>query len=78
MKGLKLLLGVGVLALLAGCMNYYQVTDTVNGTKYYTKSVKDYKSGAVSFTDKKSGARVTLQNHAVKPIDRDTYKENVR
>ncbi|MDG1462694.1 MAG: hypothetical protein P8R04_03915, partial [Gammaproteobacteria bacterium] len=60
------LLTIGLLLLvLSSCMGfgYYQVTDTVNGTNYFTKGVKDTKSGAVSFTDANSGARVTLQNH---------------
>ncbi len=79
MKILRLLAIGLVLAILSGCIgfSYYQVTDTVNGTDYYTKGVKDFKSGAVSFTDAKSGSRVTLQNHKVTKIDRGEFKENV-
>ena len=80
MKNLRLLAIGLMLAILSGCMGfgYYQVTDTVNGTEYYTKGVKDSKSGAVSFKDANSGSRVTLQNHIVKKIDRSEFKDNVR
>jgi len=78
MKITKLLMILAAFGSLTACMSYYQVTDTVNGTEYYTKSVKNMKSGAVSFTDKETGARVTLQNSAVRKIDKDEYKENIR
>ncbi len=78
MKTLRLLAVGALLAMLTGCMNYYRVTDTVNGTDYYTKSLKDFRSGAVAFTDKRSGARVTLQSYKVEEIPRSEYKEAVR
>ena len=65
------------IVMLSGCLGYYQVTDTVNGTDYYTKKVKNIKGGGVSFTDASNGATVTLQSNEVKKIDKDTYKANV-
>ena len=78
MRTIRLLASGLVFAVLAGCMNYYQVTDAVNGTKYYTKSLADQKSGAVVFKDASTGAQVLLQNYRVKEISRDEYKEGAR
>ena len=66
------------LGSLTACMGYYQVTDTVNGTRYYTKSVKDLKSGAVAFTDAETGSRITLQKRTVIKLERNAYAEKVR
>ena len=78
MKMIRFLVIVGVLGSLSACMSYYQVTDTVNGTRYYTKSVKEIKSGAVAFTDSATGSRVTLQKHTVTKLGRNEYKDSVR
>jgi hypothetical protein len=78
MRTLRLLAAGLVFVVLAGCMNYYQVTDSVNGTNYYTKSLKDQKSGAVVFKDDSTGAKVLLVNYRVKEISRAEYKEGAR
>ena len=78
MKMIRFLVVVAVLGSLSACMSYYQVTDTVNGTRYYTKSVKEFKSGAVAFTDSATGSRVTLQKHTVTKLGRNEYKDSVR
>ena len=78
MRTLRLLASGLVFVMLAGCMNYYQVTDPVNGTKYYTKSIGAQKSGAVSFKDASTGARVLLLNHRVKEISKEEFKEGAR
>jgi hypothetical protein len=78
MKMIRFLVAVAVLGSLSACMSYYQVTDTVNGTRYYTKSVKEFKSGAVAFTDAATGSRVTLQKHTVTKLERKEYADRVR
>jgi len=78
MKTMKLVFVVTVFSMLAACTSYYQVTDTVNGGEYYTKKVKNLKSGAVSFKDAKTGAQVTLQNNAVQVVDKAAYQEGIQ
>ena len=63
-------------ALAAGCVSYYQVTDPTTGKRYYTQKVKEQGS-AVQFTDAKTGAKTTLQNSEVLEVDEAAYKAGV-
>ncbi|HMU56514.1 MAG TPA: hypothetical protein PKA61_16000 [Nitrospira sp.] len=66
---------VGLMTMVAGCTNYYRVTDPASGKSYYTTEVKDAgKSGAVKIKDAKSGSMVTLQSSEVKEITSDEYE----
>jgi hypothetical protein len=69
-----LLLG-GLTMLVAGCTNYYRVTDPTTGKAYYTTKVGDAgKGGTVKIKDEKTGSTVTLQYSEVKEISKDEYK----
>lgn len=59
----------------SGCgSSYYRVRDTANtDNTYYTKSYKTRRAGTISFTDARSGAKVTLQNSAVQKISREEW-----
>jgi hypothetical protein len=59
----------------SGCQkNYYRVRDTANADNaYYTTKYKSRRGGTISFTDSRSGAKVTLQNSAVQRISREEW-----
>lgn len=67
----SLIAAVG-LVVLAGCTNYYQVTDTSNGKQYFTTQV-NHKSGATMFKDGKTGNQLTIQNTEVKTIKKEEF-----
>ena len=52
----------GLTMLVAGCTNYYRVTDPTTGKAYYTTKVDADKSGAVKIKDEKTGSMVTLRS----------------
>jgi len=62
----------GVLA--TACASYYKVMDPTSGTVYYTEKVDRGSGGAVTFTDSKSGADVTIQNSEVKEISEKEFE----
>ncbi|BFU96506.1 MAG: protein of unknown function [Nitrospira sp.] len=65
----------GLVGMVAGCTNYYRVTDPHSGKTYYTTEVKDAgRGGAVKIKDAKSGSTVTLQSSEVKEITSDEYE----
>ena len=68
-----LMLG-GLIMLVAGCTNYYRVTDPTTGKAYYTTKVDAGKGGAVKIKDEKTGSTVTLQSSEVKEISKDEYQ----
>jgi hypothetical protein len=68
-----LMLG-GLTMLVAGCTNYYRVTDPTTGKAYYTTKVGDAGSGAIKIKDEKTGSMVTLQSSEVKEISKDEYE----
>lgn len=73
---LALMLALG----LSGC-SYYQVTDSDTGAVYVTNDmckVKKSQKKAVTFKEKISGEKVTLQSPAVEKIARATYKAEVK
>ena len=64
--------------LLAGCgTDYYRVNDPAGEKQYYTKEIKNTKTGAITFKDEKSGSVVTLQSSEVKEISKDDFKAAV-
>jgi hypothetical protein len=64
-----------VLALpLSGCSAYYMVRDPAGRTDYYTRDIDSAGvSGAIKFTDQRSGAVVTLQSSEVRQISKDEF-----
>ena len=81
MKTTYLAFGVlcGMAGLLAGCGgNYYKVNDPAGERLYYTTEIEQSKAGAVTFKDKKSGSKVTLQSSEVKEISEDEFNAGVK
>ena len=68
----------GLVAVMAGCTTYYQVNDPAGTKEYYTTKIKETKTGAIAFTDKKSGSVVTLQSSEVKKISEDEFEAAVK
>jgi len=65
--------------LLAGCGgNYYKVNDPAGERLYYTTEIEKSKAGAITFKDKKSGSKVTLQSSEVKEISEDEFNAGVK
>lgn len=64
---------------LAGCATY-KVIDPTSGKVYYTNKIKKEKKrgGTVRFTDKRTGAKVTLSSSEIHKIPRKEYKEGVK
>lgn len=70
--GLMLL---ALVSMVAGCTNYYRVSDPASGKTYYTTEVKNAGgSGAVKIKDGKTGSMVTLQSSEVKEITSEEYE----
>ena len=64
---------------LVGCATYHKVTDPTSGKVYYTKKIKKEKrGGTVTFTDDRTGAKVTLQSSEVQKIPKKEYKEGTK
>ena len=81
MKTTYLAFGVlcGMAGLLAGCGgNYYKVNDPASERLYYTTEIEQSKAGAITFKDKKSGGKVTLQSSEVKEISEDEFNAGVK
>jgi hypothetical protein len=69
----------GLVTLVAGCGgDFYRVNDPAGDKQYYTKDIKQTKSGAITFKDEKSGSKVTLQSSEVKEISEDEFKAAVK
>jgi len=63
--------------LLAGCA-HHQVSDPTTGRTYFTRNAQRAPySGAVIFTDGKTGELLTLQNTQLKQISREEYNRAV-
>jgi hypothetical protein len=62
------------LALLAGCTNYYKVTDPSTGKVYYSTEVKQRDSGATTLKDARTGDEVTVQNSEVQKIKKEAFE----
>ena len=69
----------GMAGLLAGCGgNYYKVNDPAGERVYYTTEIEKSRAGAITFKDKKSGSKVTLQSSEVKEISEDEFKAGLK
>jgi hypothetical protein len=69
----------GVAGLLGGCGgNYYKVNDPAGERLYYTTEIEQSKAGAITFKDKKSGSKVTLQSSEVKEISEDEFNAGIK
>ena len=63
--------------LMTGCASYYKITETKNNRVYYTTSYSSKKSGAITFKDAATGAKVTLLEHSMQKIDKEEFENNV-
>jgi len=69
----------GMAGLLAGCGgNYYKVNDTAGDRLYYTTEIEKSRAGAITFKDKKSGSKVTLQSSEVKDISKEEFEAAIK
>ena len=69
----------GMAGLLAGCGgNYYKVNDTAGDRLYYTTEIEKSRAGAITFKDKKSGSKVTLQSSEVKDISKEEFEAGLK
>lgn len=66
-----------LLMVLAGCSNYYKVTDPSTERVYYTKKVSYKRSGSVQIKDAKTGAKVVLPTSEVQEIKKDEFSQGV-
>ena len=66
---------VMVAGMLAGCEQYYQVTDPESGKVYYTRWLDRKAGGAYCFTDERTSAEVTLQNTEVLKLSPEAYRD---
>ncbi len=74
-----ILLAVTAVLLGTGCGGgYYAITDPTTEKVYYTRKFSQVKrSGAVAFTDAKSGNYVTVQNSEIQRLKSKEYKEAI-
>ena len=63
--------------LLMGCSSYYKIVATDTNRVFYTKSISNKKSGAITFTDANSGEKVTLLQCSQKKISKEEYQDSV-
>ncbi len=68
----------GLVTVMAGCTTYYLVNDPAGTKEYYTTKIRETKTGAIAFTDMKSGSVVTLQSSEVKKISEDEFEAAVK
>ena len=61
-----------IVILLSGC-TYYRVIDPATSNVYFTTDIDRSDSGAVVFTDSRTGDRVTVQNSEVTELNHDEY-----
>ena len=81
MKTTHIAFGVlcGMAGLLAGCGgNYYKVNDPAGDRLYYATEIDQSKAGAITFKDKKSGSKVTLQSSEVKDISKEEFEAGLK
>jgi hypothetical protein len=72
-------IGIAVFAL-SGCGGGpYRIRDTGSAdTTYYAKKYKKHRDGTISFTDARTGAKVTLQSSTVEEIPQDEWRGAVK
>jgi hypothetical protein len=65
--------------LLAGCGgNYYKVNEPAGDRLYYTTEIDQSRTGVITFNDKKSGSKVTLQSSEVKSISKEEFEAGAK
>ena len=77
---MKRLLGLGLgLLLIFGCggKTYWMVNDLNTNKVYYTQGIDSLSSGAMKFTDARTGNTITLQNHGEKKMTEEEFKAAV-
>lgn len=68
----------GMAILLGGCGgDYYRVNDPAGDKLYYTTDINRTKTGAITFKDKQSGSKVSLQSSEVKQISKEEFEAGV-
>jgi hypothetical protein len=67
------------LLLIFGCggKTYWMVDDLNTNKAYYTQGIDSLSSGAVKFTDARTGNTITLQSHGEKKITEEEFKAAV-
>jgi len=70
------LIAVAAMTSLAGCANYYRVTDPSSGKVYYTRDINHRDGGAISLKDAATGDQVTLQNSQVSKVSKEEFETN--
>jgi hypothetical protein len=75
---IKSLLVCGLILTVAGCTNYYRVTDPATGKTYYTTDIDEEKGGAVKLKDERTRTNVVLQSSEVREISEDEYEAEVK
>lgn len=69
----------GMAGVLGGCGgDYYRVNDPAGDKLYYTTDIDRTKTGAITFKDKKSGSKVSLQSSEVKQISKEEFETGVK
>jgi hypothetical protein len=63
--------------MVAGCSNYYRVTDPGSARTYYTTDI-DERSGRLKFKDERTRNSVTLHSAEVSEISEDEYGAEVK
>ncbi|HKU47839.1 MAG TPA: hypothetical protein VJQ58_13205 [Burkholderiales bacterium] len=74
--GMMRLVIAASMLLVAGCGNYYRVSEPASGKEFYTTNIDDAgRGGAIKFKDARTGEVVTLQNSAVKEVSSEEFKK---
>jgi len=69
----------GMAGVLGGCAgDYYRVNDPAGDKLYYTTDIDRTKSGVITFKDKKSGSKVSLQSSELKQISKEEFEAGVK
>lgn len=73
-------MAAGLMMTAAGCGGGpYRIRDTANTSNtYYAKKVNRHRGGTITFTDARTGAKVTLQNSSVEKIPKDEWNGAVK
>ena len=63
---------------LAGCQQYYKVSEPNGNKVYYTDHISEAEGGSIKFKDLQTGDRVTLQSSVVTDIRKDDLPAGVK
>ena len=75
---MRLAIALLLCSILLGCTTYYKVRDPDSGSVYYTTEIDKQRGGAISLTDDRTNAQVTIQNSEVLEITDDEYDAAIR